>query len=349
MDPFFACTDRPCMESKGSSTSLPKPNPQELRSHNAGCIDAMLCRFSLVVLTLATIILVGTFTMPIHALAVPGQAIPPGMAEFSILDFTQTQVTWSLKVSINGNHTSDILAIRTGSDTIFEYYAQYDRNVDATIIKKTYVSQFTSISGQFPNEQWILQMLFAVNASLTNLPTGDSAMQLPTINYDGVLFISSSQSQGVSDIARYGSVYSLVAYLSRNPGVARQLESSMVTFPSVLSYLSWILLVVVPIDLVFFLLRIDPSWRIYERRPIWFARYIAQCYPQLLNGKYFAIIVGILFFLPIYGVSLHSLEAPIPITQGDLTLIQLMTFYAWTLLASFLVSLVTSKRRQILC
>jgi hypothetical protein len=303
----------------------------------------MSFKLPLLALTFVTIIFV---VSPMPAFAGPlSNEAPLGLAEFNILDFTQTNVTWSLQVTIDGNRTSDILAIQTLGAIIFQYYAQYDRNLDATTIKKTFVSQFSSINGQFPHEQWILQVSFAINCSLTNLPVGDFSMQLPTINYDGVLFIS--QSQGTPELNRYGAVYSLIAYITRNAGVAAQLEVSMIDFPLILSYLSWVLLALIPLDIVLFLLRVVGKFkptRSFLQRIVSASRQIGQINPNFLDAKFFTIVIGVLFFLPIYEISLRSLEIPIPITQGDIVLINLTKFFASILLISFGVSLIASDR-----
>jgi hypothetical protein len=282
--------------------------------------------------------------MPVFAVPESNQA-PLGLAEFNILDFTQTYVTWSLQVTLDGNRTSDILAIQTLGGIIFQYYAQYDRNLDTTTIKKIFVSPFSSINGEFPYEQWILQVSFAINCSLTNLPVGDFSMQLPTINYNGVLFIS--QSQGTSELSRYGKVYSLTAYITRNAGVASQLQVSMINFPLILSYLSWVLVALIPLDYALFLLKVVGKYKTTRgslQRIVSAARRIGQINSHFLDAKFFTIVIGVLFFLPIYEISLRSLEIPIPITQGDTVLINLTKFFALILLWSFVASLIASER-----
>jgi hypothetical protein len=292
------------------------------------------------------IVLVGIVSTPHQVFGVTDRVLPRGLAEFSILAFTQEQATWSLRVTINGNRTQDTLVIQTGNSTIIEYYALYDKNLDATTIRKTYVSQFYSVTGEFPNEQWIMKIQFAVNASLVNLPVGDFSMQLPTINYEGLLYISSSQREDFPDLGRYGNVYSLVAYINRSKGVASQLTSSMIVLPQVLLLLAWFLEISIVIDVILFLLRVYCLLSKSTSKSIESLRSKIDGY-CLLNGGYFTIVIGVLFFLPIYGLTLRSLETPIPITQGDLVLISQTSHYAWILVFSFVVSLITSGSRSL--
>jgi hypothetical protein len=77
--------------------------------------------------------------------------------------------------------------------------------------------------------------------------------------------------------------------------MANFLTLTMVSIPDILDWISWVLVLIVPLHIGFWIAR---RWRGAPRR-------------DLLDTNYFAIVVGIVFLLPIYMLSLRPILAPL--------------------------------------
>jgi hypothetical protein len=256
--------------------------------------------------------------------------IPTARAEFNVLDFTSYSITWSLRVLVDGLVKSPVLAVqvRTG-DVVFAYDAQYDPNLNLTTIEETLISNFTYTSGTFPREVRVLTLYFGINASVEN-PFGVKVMELSTQNYFGLLSLDSVHNLAPSFVQdvdpvlnRFVGVYRLLFQVQRPLEAEQYITLTMVQFPLILE---GILVILTLIPVIHVMLSVYSRWKKTRAR-------------TLLNTNYFTMVIGMVFFLPIYMLSLRPLLAPIPFTQADSMLIQLTEGFATLMIASFIVSL----------
>ena len=256
---------------------------------------------------------------------------PRAYVNFGVLDFDSKTITWSLKITLEGLHKYPVLAVQVGSSIVYRYDARYDHSLNITTIEESLSSNFTAVIGRFPHETRFLVLYFAINATVNILETG-GVLKLPTSNYAGLFSVISIRSfadwavaNARPELGEYGEVYRVGTQIERSKGVAQYLEFAMGSIPGMLNFILWILWLVMAIQIVIFLL-----WRIR-----------GSPYRRLLNTNYFAIVVGIVFFLPMYMLSLRPLMAPLPITEGDEALSQLLANFVLLMTVSFLASLIS--------
>ncbi len=270
-------------------------------------------------------------------------AQPSGRAQFTILNFDNSTITWSLQIAIDGNHPSAVLAVGLENGVVYRY-PQFDAFTNTTTLTESLSTSFTTITAGFPNEDRVLSIYFAVEAVLP-LGSGSTAyVPLPTGNYVGMLQIASLagsfyserqqtdknlQSYGY-ELQQIGLIYWVNLDIHRTPDSAAFISTAMVDFPQVLWFLVYVLTLLIPIQLVLYI------HAILRRR---------NC-RQLLNSNYFAIAIGLLFFVPIFTLSLEPMTAPITFTPGDLQLFNLMKWVGLLLPFSFTLSLFRPKESK---
>jgi hypothetical protein len=262
---------------------------------------------------------------------------------FLVSDFDNDTITWSLKVVVSGvlglnNRTGAYMDVQVKDGNVNSVVPTYEAEYDKTLNQTTLIASFYRTPlptyGSFPNENRFFLLYFGLNATVSTNSMCDT-LPLPTQNYSGLSCVGLAKSNGLlasgydASLDVYGSVYFLTAQIQRTYYMSIFLTTAMVTVPNALWALFDLLAFVLPLQL-----GIDTlAWlRSSQSR-------------NLLNANYFAIAIGLLFFLPIYALSLRPYEAPITLTTGDVSLFKLLLYVAYLLLVALPVSWLSSTLR----
>ena len=308
---------------------------------------------ALVVVGLA--LLLAQFLYPSAASVSPTSAVcgnvPCAQAQMSVIDFSENSLSWSIKAIVDGNvRNSVVLSEAVGTTVygnVYKYNGVYDAGTNTTTFLDSFQSPFTSRSG---DAIWYFQYFFSVNASVQNLvhnplsPSLDAqALQLPSLNYRGNNTIWPVYgSNPFSRVGfKVGLVYNVTSFIWRIPEASGALWVLTTLFPSILYAVLGILACFPAVQFSVFRYRhtVDEKSRDLARKVLG---------QHLLNDTYFGVLVGVLFFLPIYILSLAPLMAPILVTPQLLwnNLYTLMGLYAALLVVSLIIYLGIKLRQS---
>ncbi len=265
-------------------------------------------------------------------------------ADLAVSGFTQDQVSWSVNVVVDGDiRNRASLALKSGDFMWLNLYTNnwsYDSGTNATTFYDSHLTSFTSRTGSFPNEVWYLQIFLGMNASIQNMvhspiyPDQDvQLLLLPSQNYVGKYYIWHEATLNSSSVfgsqVNFGYIYNITAYIFRDPAAVQNLSNLGVSFPLALVFILGFLAIVPGTALVsLVLVQINSvPWRF--RRVALLALRLG-----LLDATFFAVVTGVLFFLPVYLISLRPLLEPIPFTPADESIYILVTGFAVLLVLS---------------
>lgn len=248
--------------------------------------------------------------------------IPFARGNLQISSFSQNTVTWSLSFSVQGDWTNKTMLSDTDNSGemhlhLFDTVYIYDRLTNTTTFSDSAEDSWSPIVENFPNETWHIGLYFATNASIVNFLNGyPQILQLSTPNYSGNYSSRMMQCTppsegnetcygGVKDpfanaLPRgyyFPYVYNTSVFVWRNPDIVKQLSASQFLV-SILTYLVSPVLALMP-TLQVALLR-------YSSKKL-----EGHSWPGVVDSTFFTVGIGILFFLPIYALSLNPLTSPI--------------------------------------
>ncbi|MGA8857951.1 MAG: hypothetical protein WB643_12415 [Candidatus Bathyarchaeia archaeon] len=276
-----------------------------------------------------------------------------GRAQFTVLNFTQTDITWTLGVVVYGDVSNRSLWLQLEGNILRSDFTEFDPSTNTTSMSFTFTTPFSQVYGSFPNQTWSLSFYFAVDADLKNQCVGDFSVQLPTSNYGGTMYVCDvkqisassawSAAGALPGMTNYGVVYHFTLDITLNSGVRQQLDIGMVQFPKILYALLLLLSFAFLLDVTSLirglLARSQRVRKLIESFPFRLPAVLSY----RIDGAFLTVVVGVLFFLPIYMLSLRTFENPIPITDGDLAMIRLTLYYSGLLFLSVFVYILRGR------
>lgn len=152
-----------------------------------------------------------------------------------------------------------------------------------------------------------------------------------------------SAAGALPGMTNYGVVYHFTLDITLNSGVRQQLDIGMVQFPKILYALLLLLSFAFLLDVTSLirglLARSQRVRKLIESFPFRLPAVLSY----RIDGAFLTVVVGVLFFLPIYMLSLRTFENPIPITDGDLAMIRLTLYYSGLLFLSVFVYILRGR------
>lgn len=265
---------------------------------------------------------------PVSSLEVCGNC---ATAELDVTDFTQKTVTWSLSFSLQGDWQGKTILADTDNLHLYGDNLFYDRTTNTTTFTDQEADNWNKASpvGIFPNETWFVNLYFATNNTVfvQNFNQRPHILQVDSSNYSGNFSAGTIQCDPPSNVTLLQDCYrqydggglvkdpfqyywprdyylqlryNVTLFVWRNPGAVTQLSGAS----TVLTWL-WLLtttLAIFPLSQLGVLL--FATWRSLARKGK------VRDY-KFLDGTFFTIGVGLLFFLPVYNLSLSPVVSPV--------------------------------------
>ncbi len=237
-------------------------------------------------------------------------------------NFSIDSITWSLSVSANGDWRNKTLLADTDSFGeqhlhLFDTNPVYDTASNTTRFDDLAKDHLSS-KNSFPNEVWYVNLYFAINVSIQNFFNGQQhILPLPTLNYVGnystnFLYCTPSSLSTGQCYKNFGLplvkdpfdlpggyhfpwIYNTTVFIWRNPDVVQQLGTAT-TLATVFDLFAGALILLALSQLALLMISVKNK------------RYLQY---RLLDSSFFTLAGGILFFVPIYILSLNPIISPI--------------------------------------
>jgi hypothetical protein len=266
-------------------------------------------------------------------------------------------MTWSLSVAAQGDWRTKTLLSDTDSNSeqhlhLFDSNPTYDSATNTTTFIDS-AQGHSRMAGTSP-EVWHMNLYFGINVSIQNFLNGQAQfLPLSTPNYVGSYSATIIQCTSPTGTCYAGTIvvrnpfelpkgyffpwiYNATLSVQRSADAEQTLFLMNAVFPKLLYGVLGALALFIAVQLTAFWTR---NSRIQERRLL-AQRILRRGY---LNDVYFEVLVGVLFFIPVFILTLSSILAPIALTpalQYD-NLYFLLGAYAVLLIASLVAYLAT--------